>query len=510
MSFNPFWRLHYCLTGRRKTLMLYCGLFAVLVGFLWYLTYRINVGNSTAELERNLVTPAQLAAKTSGTTLLWVGLAQAAFALLMAPFAIRKAIAQDAANGMLESHELTPLSGVRIVLGYLTGPPIHSWLLFAVGIVLGVIMTVNYSAGLGALSTQAVTAWFGTQGVLLTLSLLYCTATILLSLHSPKRSAASPFLLVFLLPIFIGVSPGVSLLIGGSAVQVLMSVLGRVVPMAAPPPMSETFIFSALLQIAFALLFVLAASRKIRTNRATVFSVDLGLIFLGLFGVASVAGMYVSNYKMARPDDIWQVILYLIGTALLMMLLAYYPLRAAAVRAVLNLRRSAATTSLKQLPALGGVCIAIVLFISVTILGCARMTPDAWEFGIDYAALLGHGALPIAIVATVLFDVAILFWSIRRGSTGIGLIVLVVLVLRCAPFAIDVTTAFVRRLDADSVGDFPFMLSTGSPYATVIMSIVEADNLWFGVGFQVLLTLFVLGFVFFRSTIPNAKPALPA
>ncbi|MGE3181193.1 MAG: hypothetical protein AB7N71_06140 [Phycisphaerae bacterium] len=501
MSFNPFWNLHYRITGGRRTILIYLGLFIVLMAAVWYVTYRFHLSEYNGQPSQRQRD--ELLGKASATALIWVSVAQGAFVLLMAPFAIRKAVMRDSENGMLESHQLAPMNGLRIALGYLTGPPIVSWLLFATGLLMGVIFAGLRAKGVGALPGSAAGQWFGTQLVFLSLSVLYCTATLLLSLHSPKKSVTSPFLLVFFLPFLVPLSPGVAILIGAAGLVLFSGMTTGIGPSAQM--VTETIALSVLAQAAFALLFLFAASQKVRANRMTVFGVPLGALFVGLFGVVSLAGIRLSLIDSSARSNVSEMAdVYIVATSILMMFLAYYPLRAAAVSMVQFVRRGAIGRGglLTRFFVLAAI---LTSFVVGTFLAGAQLISQSKINWAEITRLISHGAVPLAIFATFVFDLAILYRAALRGKSGIAFLLFLILVLRGAPFIIDGIFAYQSQVDVYSEPEFEYKASQISPYVTMIMAVGDAGNPWPGTVVQVVLTIAALGWAL--STKPKVKSA---
>lgn len=332
MAFNPFAGLHYNLAGGRNKLILAAGAYLVVMLVGWYVAYSsaitsfpLRTGRPPSELEKSAIS-----SSTSAGTLGWVAGAECLFLLLMVPLAVRKAVVTDYTSGMLESHRLTPLSGVRIAFGYLSSAPILAYCLYAAAVLLGAWLCVDAGRLLTMPAGVMLQHWFGGQALLLMMSFLAASAALLLALHAPGKKGA-PLLIFFFLGggSIIQLVPGLRLLLGFATASILISVVTKGLPSISGA--GPSLIASALAQIAFSVLFFAAAARKVRVVGGSLFGLNHGLLLVLLFAVVTVVAICVMPSAFSFGDPDLDALSVQLGASLAVAsLIAYAPLAAAA------------------------------------------------------------------------------------------------------------------------------------------------------------------------------------
>jgi hypothetical protein len=104
---------------------------------------------------------------------------------------IYRAINRDATTGMLESHRLSPMRALYVVVGYVVGPLLQILGLFVVGIIAGVVLI--------RIGITGIDLWLLGNAYLLGVAIMAWTATVYLALVGKKPFNPSVVLLVLFL-----------------------------------------------------------------------------------------------------------------------------------------------------------------------------------------------------------------------------------------------------------------------------------------------------------------------
>jgi len=328
MSLNPLFWLHLRIGGSTRTNIIIVSIYSLIIIVFAASTYYVITSDTR---------PADLPAVQGQFSAVWLSVitaAQGVFLLLLAPSALRKAVQRDFDTGMMESHRLSPMSNLKIVLGYLTGAPVQAWLLYAASLVFGSYFAGSYAmaspGGLIGLHT-ALAGWYLAQGCILTLSLLFCSMILLVALATRGKTNAAG--LVVLIGVFGGWGavlfvPGVALLLG------LMSgvMMGQFIMKGAMPGDPSVIVVAAGMQLLFSLLLLAAACGKLRRPERPLFSLRLGLALLAAWGVTLVVGVRIApSYDWLFNE--WGEYFYaqLIASTFAFVLVSLFPLYSAAV-----------------------------------------------------------------------------------------------------------------------------------------------------------------------------------
>ena len=208
----------------------------------------------------------------------FVSILQAAFTLLIAPSAIRKAVLRDFTTGMIESHRLSPMSSIKIVGGYMTGPPIQAVWLFGTGLLLGTGFAAHVAS---QLSPLIISGWYVLQACLLCLAFLVSTLVLLAALASSGKTNVVGVIVViaifggwFVLPFVPGMGLVTGVITGGT---ILRSIFGMGGPTVATGD-AAAIVYAAFGQIVFGGIFLWAACRLVRAPERGMFGMGLGLL----------------------------------------------------------------------------------------------------------------------------------------------------------------------------------------------------------------------------------------
>ncbi len=260
----PIWHLQYQLLGghRRMFTVLVAASMVFAVGIFG--TYRL------VQEPFNIVGPWFLMA-LSGFQLFVIALAGCN--------AIYRAMLRDYDSKMIESHRLTPLSNLTVVLGYLFGATQQTIALFLVIVVTGVL--VSLGAGLPADS------WVYGNLCALSGTIMLWSACVFWGLRQEKPSSPAPILIGFAVLSFpIGVIPALGLLTGLYSGYLGIWMMNGTVPV---PPIAVYIVVAV---SAFCTVFwVSTAAVKYRRPDLPALNGGRGLVLVGLTTLLGTAGI---------------------------------------------------------------------------------------------------------------------------------------------------------------------------------------------------------------------------
>ena len=320
MSFNPLYWLHLRIGGSLRNNLVVVAVFAALIIVFSSISYSLTDSRDIPGLH--------------GIWLMLMTGAQAIFLLLLAPAAVRRAVQRDFENGMIESHRLTPMSNLKVVLGYISGAPVQAEMLYGVSLLFGTFFASSYalSPGLGG-ATGLMATLSGmcfAQGCLLMLSLMICSMILLSALAT--RGKANVIGIVVVLCLFggwmaIAFVPGLSLLLGIMSGEVLYTVVKK----GQVGGDASVIAIAAFLQLIFSMIGLKAACGQLRGLDKPLFSTRLGLVMLLFWGFTLVMGMRMASSHDAVFSE-WREYGYarLVASTLAFVLVAYFPLAATA------------------------------------------------------------------------------------------------------------------------------------------------------------------------------------
>ncbi len=439
MLSNPLLWLHLRITGNPRTNLWIALLFAVAVLGFSTLTYGISDGPPRATLDA-----------------VWLGIvtaAQGVFLLVLAPAAVRRSVQRDVQTGMIESHRISPMSNLRIVLGYLSGAPIQAFILYATALALGVYFASRYggsigsgTGGLGALPTlQAVfSGWGFLQLQLLDSCFMLCAVVLLTAIATGGK--ANPIGVLVIAGVFGGwvavlFVPGLALLTGVMSGGTL---IGSLLGGTAKGDL-RVLLMAMVFQAVFGLLFAAAACGRLRRPEHAVFTLPLSLALLAVTGVCLVAGIAL------LPGQGWMLQQYadqgaakLVASAGTFMLVATLAVLAAAIE---RYRADRAAAYGARLPDSHGTLAALMPAILAVAAFITLVQMYKW---IDPAMLAGSAqqswAAPVSWVAAfAAFSFSFwtdynIYFSLRARNTKMVMATLIWLgLVKVFPIALDGT-----------------------------------------------------------------------
>lgn len=476
---NPFVRVQWRLAGpATQAILLVFGYFAVV---LIVMALVFSDAQTPAQIDRGYATM---------LTLTTVG--QALFLLLVGPSAVRKAVLRDFQSNMIESHRLTPASNLQIVLGYLFGPPYYTGLLFGLGILSGTFFAFRYGSAIQFMPT-VVGGWCAAQVAFLPLAALILSLVVLVALSSAGRTSAVGLLVLmsaaggaFVLPLL----PGAALLLGVLSGGASIGILTRGQVLGGDP---NVVAITAALQIAFALLFLTAACRKVRGVEAPAFDVRLGLVLLMATGATLLLGI------AQRPNFSWLFRggdrlagIQIISAVATFMAIAIFPLSAAATsRSRAWLRVPATGPDLFQ--PRSAVLVPILLAGLTLLLGAAayvilvnRLVPMEKPPEILTSPVAAAVAGSIGLSFLTSYFILVTF-SLRRFAFLGALFLIGVLIV--VPFAIDGVWTWFSEVMLNQRREFTLVAAAFSPLGTLTEGVLYNSTGWIGLGGQGVIAL---------------------
>jgi hypothetical protein len=487
MSLNPLFWLHLRISGSPRTNVTIAVAFTAVVVLFAAISFYV------AGTEAGLRAAAQAYARVNAAWLVIMTVAQGVFLLLLAPSAIRRAVQRDFDSGMIESHRLSPMSNLRIVLGYMTGAPIQALMLSALSLVFGSYFATRYalSTGLGGTIGLRVTlsGWYLAQGAMLVLAAMVGAVVLLSALAT--RGKGNVIGLLALIAIFggwavIAFVPGLALLTGVLSGGVLIELLTTGTVSGEP----VVILNAAVLQFVFCVIFLAAACGKLRAPDRPLFSLRLGLILLCVWGFTLVAGMHGAP-KHAWLFSEWRHYGHaqLIASTMAFMLVGLFPLIAAAVNlfhhdraAAFGERRETQWhVTPKLVPPVLALLTALCLFLMFRGLDPEQlMSPTLREFG--------SRPTRVAILSAILFSFWIdfnwIYFLAAHGRRMLVNVLIMLVLLKGVPLGLDSLISYIGRELAGLNWTGYGYLSGLSPIGTLMLAPNGGTPVWVGVAFQ--------------------------
>ncbi|MFH1748002.1 MAG: hypothetical protein ABIG44_13285 [Planctomycetota bacterium] len=477
MTVNPLLWLHFRLTGAWCTNLLIALVYASLAIVGATVSYRM----------------AGTTAPPGAVSKVWLGIvtaAQGLFLLLIGPGAIRKAILQDFQTGMIESHRLSPMSGFRIVVGYMVGPPVQAFWLAGTGLVLGSYFAVDIAVNLSPL---VVPGWYGFQLCVMCVALMVSSAVVLIALStSGKLNVVG---LMIPAAIFGGWAalqfvPGLALATGVLGAGDLILALFQGGPTGISGD-ARGVALAALLQLAFTAMFLRAACRKVRAPERAMFSIPLGLLLAVVWAGALVAGMAL------MPSDHWLISDFdnpnaaqIICSAATLMIVALFPLlaaanerfrleRAVAFGVVVSRARMLLAVAMPAL--LAGLGLAtMVLMYRWTPLGRMPFATSADTFRQAFTTWPPLLAMLLALGLSFWTDLVLLFWIVARGMRVLRMVLILTVLLKAGPLLMALCITGVWEALDQPLNFTETQIAGFSPVGTLMMCMCEGGNPWPG------------------------------
>jgi hypothetical protein len=479
MTLNPLFWLHLRLGSNRRNLVIVPAAFAVLViGFASFSYYMVEPGDYGAVAS------------------VWLGIlsaAQAAFLLVVGPSAIRRAVLTDFQTGMIESHRLSPMSSLKIIAGYLTGPPAQATILYATSLVFGTYFAGQYarSFSMAGMLGAAVGGWYVLQVSLLFVAFMVATLVLLGALATAgKTSFVAVVVVIGIFGGWAAVSfvPGLALLTGILSGGVLLEFIqsGRFTGDSA------VIVLAPMVQFALGATFIRAACRKIRAPEKSLFSIPLSLTLLIIWGFTLVGGF-------ARvPQNPWLFAEFrdlgfaqLICSTAAFLAVGLFALVAAASERF-HLDRAVVLGAARSPPRQRALTLVPVLLGVLTLLAMSLMYQ--WVEPYQKAELVAafHRApilvaMLIALVLSYWLDYCLVYAAVARGKKILFVLIASVVVLKILPLAADAVIESILWEAAHETWAGQGYLTGLSPIGTLILCRTGGTPMWVGLLAQAVL-----------------------
>lgn len=161
----PVWQLQYQLLGGSRRLI------ALLVGSVAILTIAIVATHRLSQMPF---------IRISRPVLMFLAGIQMFVTVLAGCNAIHRAMLRDYQSKMLESHRLTPMSNLAVVMGYLLGAPLHTIALFFVFTATGAVVS--------RFGGRPVDVWIFGNLLLLSGTMMLWSGAVFLGMRQESRS----------------------------------------------------------------------------------------------------------------------------------------------------------------------------------------------------------------------------------------------------------------------------------------------------------------------------------
>jgi hypothetical protein len=281
-----FLKLHFNLTGGRRIYLVLLFGIPGLIGLIAYLTYSAAMPDDYGQI--------------SSVWLMVVTGVHALLVLLAAPAALRKAIERDFTSGMIDSHRLMPRSNLALAMSYVLATPIQLLAVYLIllpcGLVFAFAIDAHYSLGSAALG-----GWLIIEANLISAGIMISALVAGMTLAGGGKTAIIGLMIAgFMFGGFFVVQfvPGLAVLTGALNLTLLSNALGS----NSIDPNPGAVLGSMVSQGVFAVIFFLAASRRVRQSAWPMYSPGLALVFvLALSAVLSIGFAFAWGTTFFTP-----------------------------------------------------------------------------------------------------------------------------------------------------------------------------------------------------------------
>ena len=450
------------------------------------------------------------------TWLMLISLGQAVLLFILTPAAIRKAVLRDTQTGMLESHRISPLSNLSIVLGYLVGPAILSLLLFAAVLPYSIWFLSQIS--IGGLTSTTLLGWWFSLACLLILALMNAAMVLLNAVSSGGKGNLMVAAIVggmFGGFIVIRLVPGLALITGIMSGGILYGAMfGR--PGSTTDP--TLVIIAAGIQLLITLLCIAATARKVRSPQQPAFSLPLGFALLAVCGVALLFGLRGTSQLMAMfgPTSSREQLTQVVSSACVFYLFGMIPIMTAAKHRSDRHRKDSLSGSGSR-GALWRFDVIAPIIARLTLAALAfglLQVASAQEWTTFRNAYVPALLITLALLASAWTDYQIcLAFALRGWNMARGLLYALV-ALTALPPLIDVLIWAMGDAE-ERRQPMQLLFAAGSPFG--LMSVVYSNFSAATVGLSVQILFAVLATIFAfisrRQALPEpaaARPTPPA
>ena len=418
---NPIWWGQFRLMGGAGRVGIRTGLYAGFVLLAFLAANRLSRAPVSVVADRALY---------------FAGLAQLIMILPWWGSRIHKAVVSDTEGKMMESHRLSPMTGLSAVLGYMIGPGLQIACLCLVNLIAGVVFC--------ALSGTLMTVWLTGHVYILFVAAFVWSGTALGSLCLGKGASLIPFLFVLLiLPTRQGLEliPGLGLICGTEMIGYCYSVAVGGGSSGLPAGVG----WSLAVQILVILLWLRGAARKFERPDLPAFSVEwASLMYAGWLVVAVVGLDRAKELKLpltffaVKPS--WQLAATLVASLVFLIV----PLRSAAIESQRWLEQHRELAGDKPLaPTLVGLVLALATAILLAWLPAwseyRRFEPGVIERLFEVLLWTTAGVVLVGVSLAALYRTAC---AARLKKIDTPVIIYVILVWAALPIADSIIQAY--------------------------------------------------------------------
>jgi len=481
MSLNPMFWLNLRINGSVSGNFVVVGVFFFLIAALAGTSYYFNDPRDHGNID--------------GVWLAIVSAAQALFVLILTPAAVRKAVLRDFQTGMIASHRISPMSNLKVVLGYLTGAPVQPFMLYGAGLILGSVFVSRFAwtaqnPVLGSVPA-AMGGWLVVHACVLMLAALIASLVLLSALATEgKANFAGPLIIAAMMGgwALLFYVPGIALIIGlmgGSAVLAVLQ--GN-----AARDSLQAILLGAALQLPLSLIFIAASCRKFRRPWEAMFSVPLAFLLLAFLGFAFVLGIALAP-KLETFSDAEGGLAAQIGASIaVFMIFTFVPLMSAA--SAMARADAAAAFESPEVGARRRYLLAVPLLVcavtAAVLFGMLRVATGDLPAHLDELIDTGRLWIPAVTVVALaaIADLAVCYALILRRKRIFWPLVFIVFALRILPVILNGAAVAIQSEVAPERVPSLGLTGASSPFGTLAMLLWggEAAVLWTGVAIQAL------------------------
>ncbi|MBN2445721.1 MAG: hypothetical protein JXO22_03295 [Phycisphaerae bacterium] len=417
--------------------------------------------------------------------------------LLLVPNTLASAVSRDFKCGMIHSHRLTPMSSVQIILGYLAGAPGQMLMLYVGTLILGTYFAASSSIPLTV--GIVVGGWWSMQVCLMLLALMLSSFILATSIASGGKSQGFGILFVvalgagWLMVMFV---PGLALILGVLGGQVFLGVM-RMGGLTGNGIIIAT---GALFHVTLAILFIEAASRRLRAPDRPLLNIPSSLIFCLIWLAALILGMHFTfRYSLTGPPDDSQHLVQVIASVAVFMLVGQTVLVAAAavIAGTDEARAIGVPYSHNQRAIARLMPLCVGLMAAVTLFTLYDLTPPQLQtapFRETSRSIWRMGAMGLALLASAVLDGSWIYIARLRGKSVVWAIGLSTTLLKILPLLAEAAEAIadeVVRGDNTSVARtyMPGLVAGASPIGTMMAFNMKDGHPWPGLIIQVALAI---------------------
>jgi hypothetical protein len=387
--------------------------------------------------------------------------------------AIFKTVNRDYTIGMIESHRMSPISGLAITTGYMFGATVPSALLYFAGLIFGAVL----------LATSSVSAvpWIVGNGMLLAASLMVWSMVVFAGTGTGKPINPMGLLIsVGLGGIFLGqVMPAFGMLTGSVPALAAYHVMRGNLDTGSENLVvtsSDDLTIPNVCVISFgclllAVFWLWAAARRFRQTHRSAFDARHGTLLLLIFLLASVIGQRVGERVFQMVDEAFikqPNMPFFIFTLVAGMIFAIVPLYGAAIDRARLVRGAYSSGWGDRLSSRWVILLAVVMICEALMLAGIRWDS---ETGAKVSVWLTRAnaskwAYTAAALLTGLLTVdGFLRWMMLRPRPTTGQLGGFLLAVWALPPAIDFIVAIVEAYRLSEAG----IVQEGPPPRTILL-----------------------------------------